>query len=56
MPAREGGGAEAIDDDASVYSANSAAQDEMEVGLAEGTVGALLSLDRDEAEDFMDVL
>ena len=28
----------------------------MEVGLAEGTVGALLSLCQDEAEDFVDAL
>ena len=56
IPAQDGEDAEEVDDDASVYSANSAAQDEIEVGLAEGTVGALLSLDRGEAEDFMDVL
>ena len=40
----------------SEYSAQSVAQDGMEVGLAEGTVGALLSLDKDEEEDFVDEL
>ena len=40
----------------SQYSAQSRAQDNMEVGLTEGTVGALLSLDGVEEEDFLDEL
>ena len=40
----------------SQYSAQSMAQDGMEVGLTEGTVGALLSLDEAEEEDFLDEL
>ena len=60
IPAPESGGrpgaetlgqAEDSDEDAmSQYSAQSRAQDNMEVGLTEGTVGALLSLDRAEEE------
>ena len=40
----------------SVYSANSKAQDDMEVGLTEGTVGARLSFCQEETEDFVDAL
>ena len=40
----------------SQYSAQSRAQDSMEVGLTEGTVGALLSLDGVEEEYFLDEL
>ena len=51
------GHTEDSDEDAmSQYSAQSRAQDSMEVGLAEGTVGALLSLDEAEEEDFLDEL
>ena len=51
------GHTEDSDEDAmSEYSAQAVAQDGMEVGLAEGTVGALLSLDKAEEEDFLDEL
>ena len=48
---------EESDEDAmSQYSAQSRAQDNMEVGITESTVGALLSLDEVEKEDFLDEL